>query len=345
MKRSIPSQQPGIRPAKRRGVTLLEVLICMFVLTVGILGLAALIPVGGFAIIESGKADRSGACGRAALREVKVRRMLDWRLWYPIPGTIAGNPFIIDPLSKSLDGSHIKARNGQTIIRRLSLKPTMHDNRLLTLDEAEAIFMWHDELVFDRELNGEGRPLQVVSVGPTGPVVPKVDPQTGAVTQGLPEALGNFTWFLTVEPAAREAMFAMQKDRDNRSTYSVSVVVCFKRTYGPYDYNTNPKGEIVANVSFLTPVVAHGGGHITLDQVVKIRENQWIMLTDGVQCKWYRVMSSGTDTDFGPGTALSLTGPDWYQSQRPTMAVIFDSVVGVYTTTMELDGNPRWAAR
>jgi hypothetical protein len=50
----------------------------MFVLSVGLLGVAALIPVGRFAIVETAKADRSGACGRAALSEIKVRRMLEY---------------------------------------------------------------------------------------------------------------------------------------------------------------------------------------------------------------------------------------------------------------------------
>ncbi len=43
----------------------MEVLISTFVMSIGLLGLAALIPVGRFAIVQTGKADRAGACGRA----------------------------------------------------------------------------------------------------------------------------------------------------------------------------------------------------------------------------------------------------------------------------------------
>ena len=39
--------------------------------------MAALIPIGKLALVETNKSDRTGACGRAGLREVKVRRMLD----------------------------------------------------------------------------------------------------------------------------------------------------------------------------------------------------------------------------------------------------------------------------
>jgi hypothetical protein len=65
----------------RRGVSLLEVLISIFVLAVGLLGVLAIIPLGQMTIAESVKADRAGACGRAAMRDIKVRRMLDFRSW------------------------------------------------------------------------------------------------------------------------------------------------------------------------------------------------------------------------------------------------------------------------
>ena len=65
------------RPAHRRGVSLLEVLAAIGVLSIGLLGLAALLPIGRYTIAEATKADRAGHCGRAALRNVVVRRMLD----------------------------------------------------------------------------------------------------------------------------------------------------------------------------------------------------------------------------------------------------------------------------
>ena len=52
----------------RAGISLMEVLISTFVLSIGLLGLAALIPVGRFAIVQTAKSDRAGACGRAGGR-------------------------------------------------------------------------------------------------------------------------------------------------------------------------------------------------------------------------------------------------------------------------------------
>lgn len=111
-------------PRARRGITLLEVLVSIGVIAVGLLGVAALIPLGTFAVSETAKADRSSAMGRAAMHEVRVRDMLqrmrddtDAR-WYtaesdralddtpnPLPDAEAirqryliGQAFAIDPL-------------------------------------------------------------------------------------------------------------------------------------------------------------------------------------------------------------------------------------------------------
>lgn len=65
----------------RLGVSLLEVLISIFVILVGLLGVVALIPIGHHSMLQATKADRAAACGRAALREIRVRRMLDSTRW------------------------------------------------------------------------------------------------------------------------------------------------------------------------------------------------------------------------------------------------------------------------
>ena len=45
----------------RRGLSLLEVLVSIFILTLGILGVATLIPIGKVAMVETNKSDRTGA--------------------------------------------------------------------------------------------------------------------------------------------------------------------------------------------------------------------------------------------------------------------------------------------
>ena len=45
----------------RRGISLLEVLISIFIISVGLLGVASLIPAGKLRMVEANKSDRTGA--------------------------------------------------------------------------------------------------------------------------------------------------------------------------------------------------------------------------------------------------------------------------------------------
>ncbi len=66
--------------AGRRGITLMEVLISMGVLTVGLLSIAALIPAGRIELLQAVKLDYASMVGRGAFRDLKIRG-------YLMPGT------------------------------------------------------------------------------------------------------------------------------------------------------------------------------------------------------------------------------------------------------------------
>ena len=65
----------------RRGISLLEILFSIFILSVGLLGLASLIPAGTTDVAAANVADRAGNVGRAAFREVKVRNFTNHEEW------------------------------------------------------------------------------------------------------------------------------------------------------------------------------------------------------------------------------------------------------------------------
>jgi len=76
-----------------------------------------------------------------------------------------------------------------------------------------------------------------------------------------------------------------------------------------------------------------------------VKENEWIMLCGQrpspvgnarTVCRWYRVVMVSD-----PPTLLTLAGPDW-DPDYPATAVLIKSVVGVYSTVVCLDANPRW---
>ncbi|MDO4570454.1 MAG: prepilin-type N-terminal cleavage/methylation domain-containing protein [Planctomycetia bacterium] len=69
----------------RKGFTLLEVLISAMVITIGVLGVAALIPAAKYQMNEAVKADMSANCGRAALKTMVT---MDWLREYEDGGSV-----------------------------------------------------------------------------------------------------------------------------------------------------------------------------------------------------------------------------------------------------------------
>ena len=83
---NVPDLRPALRGGARRGITLLEVLISMFVLLIGLMGVAAMIPAGRFEILQGTKGDQAAMVGRAAFRDLKVRGYLNPASWYQSGG-------------------------------------------------------------------------------------------------------------------------------------------------------------------------------------------------------------------------------------------------------------------
>ena len=116
----------------RRGISLIEVLISMFVLLFGLMGVAAIFPVGNHYAARSEQFDRGSALAQSAFADLKARGMLDPKHWYyasqpdgdtiggPVYGVIAnemfrvpidtsdrdnpqpGYAFVIDPMGAGL---------------------------------------------------------------------------------------------------------------------------------------------------------------------------------------------------------------------------------------------------
>jgi hypothetical protein len=90
----VGSATAGRQPAMARlGVTLMETLIAIFVVTVGLLGLAALIPVGRWQMEEAQRIDNSAALGRAAFRNLQTYNQLKMSQWaFTVPTSSSGTP-------------------------------------------------------------------------------------------------------------------------------------------------------------------------------------------------------------------------------------------------------------
>jgi len=67
----------------RRGISLLEVLVSIFIILFGILGVAALFPVGGFYVDRANQFDRAASIGESAFNEIQIRGLLRPEFWPP----------------------------------------------------------------------------------------------------------------------------------------------------------------------------------------------------------------------------------------------------------------------
>ncbi len=305
---------------RMRGVSLLEVLISIFVLSIGLMGVAALLPVGGFNIAQANKADRSATCGRAALRDIKVRNLLDRTKWTD-PGS-ATTPTLLDPLGMAVEFpycGYVTFTSGSPLatIPRVGLAD-------MPGSVARRVFIAEDELVFVRPDNQDERPV-ILNDG-----------------TGVRPTKGNYSWMVMVSP-------------DN----TVSVVVFYKRDYetlGLADIGpANPApSERVAIAEFTgrypidcslsmpqEPSSTRLG--VGIGEYLNTREHNWIMLTNKEDFVWYRVVSMANELN-NNARFVTLDGPDWMHDKldlngdgnaNELQAVICNGVVGVYTQPNE----------
>jgi hypothetical protein len=202
----------------------------------------------------------------------------------------------------------------------------------------EPIFVCQDDKIFDLpadvNLRTKGQFLHPDLTMDDNPLNPDG-------TAATPANEGAYSWLMTVVPAAGELAVSLS----STTNFQVSVAVCYRR-----NYNTDPAqgvlGEQVATATFLGGV-GIGGGSVQLTDpsgnpaYVSVKENQWVLLLGTRQCKWYRVVATGGN----PTSSLTLSGPDWdIDIAAPTATiVIIDSVIGVYSTTIELDRDSLWS--
>ena len=147
---------------QRRGISLLEVLLSMFILTVGMLGVAALIPVGRYDLKHASQADRTSAVGRAVYRDVQVRGMLEPEMWLSpaYDASVPENPWF--------DVDEIPYANMD--VNNLILHPLVFGNSLCI-----------DPLFVAKEQDALGGPLAQNWTGRAFPYPLDNDPAGGAV--------------------------------------------------------------------------------------------------------------------------------------------------------------------
>lgn len=221
---------------RRSGISLIEVLIAVFVLTFGLMGIAMVIPAGRYLMVEAAKSDRGSACGRAALNDMKIRGWLlpgqsgiDWvrRVSGTTFGSVFsragkisydisyGDAFAIDPLFCTAPANSGNIEVVQVMqhfpYRNPNISPATEPETVLmtrvtiasgaaTLPFAVAdrILTSHDDVVFSTQTD-EDRPrlLALLENGDVG-VFPS---DNGATLKAIVASNeGKYSWLATVVP-------------------------------------------------------------------------------------------------------------------------------------------------
>lgn len=340
---------------KRTAMSLMEILVAVFVLSIGLLGVISAIPIGGYAIQQAKIADRSGACGRAAIADTRVRGLVtsDRLITTGLSPKVNPQAFAIDPLMVATSsgvnnfpywyrssGASPVLTTGGTM--RLMDRVTLQDYNTpasapapMPEHVARGLFVWDDQVRHTPANEDESRPAMYWKddTNVESPAFAWYDPSITPSGDALHESTkGEFSWMLTVSPEMRTP----GPSGENKS-YEVSAVVHFKRDLLPEmdgDVNEAPLTERAVTCELIGG--GYGGGEVRLSSDAGIHldmENvRYIMLhgetgktvnvsgtpVPATVCHWYRV-AGYDDIEVVGGVAyrnVSLIGPDWRYLQE-----------------------------
>lgn len=351
----------------RRGITLLEVLISMFVMLVGLLGVMSLIPVGRFEQQRGAKIDRASACGRGAFREVKIRGMLNPTSWaqaasglkvydpasatpYAWNATLTGtefSAFALDPLGIGTTGATnsfgqwfpYSSTAAPTVKRipRITLGPSPGITAAARAAMADVVFRWQDDLQFDDSGSTDNLPRQVM--------------------QGTSKRLsvGDYSWLATVVHNHDLVSASNVLDVPLR----VSIAVFHKRDLSTAGAGericevTNPSGigETQLSVAAANPDLAAAPYSGDAKKFLDVKPSQWVMIASTPnstiaypkwKLSWQRIVAVDEVQGTGPYTrAVTLDGADQqFETGGPpaaNYAYLFDGVIAVYEKNMKLE--------
>jgi hypothetical protein len=352
----------------RPGISLLEVLISMFVLVIGLLGVAAMFPVGQSYVFKAAQYDRSAALGQAAFNEIQVRGLLRPKFEYwlrpdsssdpsvganpfipgMLPGLVAdavdlrGIAFAIDPLACGTnveDGGAANLTNfpafpptgaaGPRLTRAtLFARRDIATGRIVALSRAVAEQLFMSHDELTIEL-------------PSDRDTPAIQPLNATGTKR--QFQGDYSWLFTVVPA-------LEMGRED--LYTVSVVVFHKRILPTDPTDPQPPERMVQIVGDKL-LGGWGGGDAQLTSpnsllIDGIRTGQWCLLSAWLNndptinmpiFKWYRIVSVEKEVQAeqaGFTRWVTLAGPDW-DPRLTTSVSLFDGAIAVYEKTMRIE--------
>jgi type II secretory pathway pseudopilin PulG len=363
---------PFAIPHFRFGVSLLEVLISMFILAVGLLSIASLLPVGGYQVQKAMIDDRKSTVGQNAFHEFRTRGMANAENWVGLPLAMQPGQTFPRPLSVAIDplawtspvvGSNLSKQfprptstaTAAPWMPRIGLKFVSHQNPVMAHQIAQQIFMARDDTVHEKH-----------PTDPDASAVSKweLDSAGGPIRRQFE---GNFSWLATLTPAYFDV--TPRGPWVWPTEYHLSIVIFFKRNLNSL---VNDDGVAVERQVAVSQNAAHlagfglGGGELFVSGTqadTAVRPGNWVMLCgyygnpslNMPVFRWYRVVTAGEyEADKSPALrAITLAGPDWIgvtnqtdPSQwlcKPSHVAVFEGCVGVFEKTVHLEGPSVWS--
>jgi hypothetical protein len=297
---------------RRRGITLMEVLISLGILSVGLASVVALIPAGGSQAKLSVIEDRRAALGYAAMADAINRGILNPARWSSIPAT----PYAIaiDPLGQDLTGTPGVPRFPATI--------TLVDLAGIVAGsaDAESVFRSADDLVYD------------TSQSEDDPAIPKYFLGTNRRLSD-----GNFSWLATLLPETAGG---------STQYYRLSVVCFYNRAIPPDVSATTftPTPAVPAtSTSFSCDC------NLSDDEYRNLfpRGTAVLLSTAGQPPLWRNAIMASPTRTAGAITAVELMfdrplpttwGPTW-----ATNLHAFQGAIGVTEKVVTLEGSSPWS--
>ena len=335
----------------RFGMTLIEIMAAILVLSIGLVGVISAIPFGGLRLSQMQEADNSSALGRNAARTMKANGWANPANWwfengFENPNSVLPNgnlnltfPFFVDPISKSVSPPEFFATtpNGGFDSFFTRVAPTVSHptfNRMaIQPRHIERAFYLQDDIIYGYASDEDEtfyRPRVETTDGLLGDVG---DPNA---TQPFS---GRYTWLATVSPKnASGDFYDCPKDALAAADYDVVV------------FENRVPGDEKAFAALLEGS-GYQGGAVTLDLtggvdvnnaaldaldverlIEQLETTRYILLTGREDiptngnfrafARWYKIANYGVvDTDAsGIPTALRLTlvGPNTPKCWTPT---------------------------
>lgn len=366
----------------RRGITLMEVLFAIGVVTVGLFGVVALYPVALGLIGQGHVADMSFRLGQDGVRDFEARGMARPDRWLQPDGNFAGNgnlvgnpsgtslSFAIDPrfvarhqgyfsgdISTNyfpyFENSPGSTFQGTPRMSRITLNGTAA-TQLMRSAEADGIFTLNDELAFEL---------------PDDKLLPPV--QQFGMAPARRQSEGSLSWLATLCPIIDTS--GSIKDR-----YLLSIVVFNRRdpTFSLFDdFDNDNQYDIGEGTNERIAAVSQfygsglSGGEVELvsasDVELELKSNDWLMLMTTMTSlssgsavnifRWYRVLETEEDVrPVGSSPTLyyrdvTLDGGDFPVPPgtssigvAPVTATLVSNVAYVYETTIRLETSGLW---